>query len=260
MSYLLHAKKRNRHPFRKFFVALVCCLILGFFARGFIAKTVLAMGSWFKSVFDVVVPSSFRTDAELLSENTNLQAELLKLTALNADREVLYNENQSLKFELGRKDNASTTKSSNKGILAIVKSKPGETPFDTFILDAGLDQGVIVEDRVYYGNLVIGKIVETGSDFSKAELFSSPGNEFGGTLSGAKIKIDTKGLGGGFFESLVPQGVEVKVGDALILPSIKSKVFGVVSVIEDKQAEGFKRLLFTLPVNPNQITEVTISK
>ncbi|MDB5204120.1 MAG: hypothetical protein JWP09_148 [Candidatus Taylorbacteria bacterium] len=262
MSYLLHAtKKRNRHPFRKLLIVLVCCLILGFFAREFISQTALATGLWFKSVLNVVVPSGLRTDAELLSENERLQGEVVRLTAENADRGVLDVENQNLKFELGRKENASTTKSAaKKGILAIVRSKPAETPFDTFMLDAGMDSGVVIGDNVYYGNLVIGTIVDVGAAFSKAELFSSPGKEFAGTVTAAKLKIDVKGLGGGLFESLVPEGAQIKIGDAIVLPSIKSKVFAVVSQIEDKQAEGFKRLLFTLPVNPNQLSEVTISK
>jgi cell shape-determining protein MreC len=260
MSYLLHVRKKNRNGFKKILLILLFCLILGYFARGFIVRSVVSISLGLKSVISFIVPSGFRSDDTVIALNDALRAEVLRLTGENADRNVLADENANLKFELGRQNNSTTTKTSKKtkSILAIIKEKPAETPFDTFIVDVGAEEGVAVGDNVYYGNLIIGKVVEVGSLFAKVGLFSSPGNTFSGTVSESKIKLDAKGLGGGMFESLVPQGVNVKIGDALILPSISSKVFGIIQSIEERQSEGFKRLLFTLPVNPNQISNVII--
>lgn len=260
MSHLLHAKKRNRNPIKKILIILLFCLVLGYFARGFVVRSIAGVGSTFKSTISFIVPSGFRSDNIVIKENDSLRAEVVRLTSLNADRNVLADENANLKFELGRKDNSISTTASpkTKSILAIIKDRPAQTPFDTFIVDVGVEQGVTFGDSVYYGNLIIGKVVEVGDAFSKVELFSSPQNQFSGTMVESKIKFEAKGLGGGMFESFVPQGVDVEIGDALVLPSISSKVFGIVQSIEDRPTEGFKRLLFTLPVNPNHISSVLI--
>ncbi len=259
MSYLLHAKKRNRNPIKKIFIILLFCLVLGYFARGFVVRSVVGVSLTLKSIISFIVPSGFRSDSAVVAENDSLRAEVVRLTSMNADRNVLADENANLKFELGRKDNSiSTASSKTKSILAIIKDRPAQTPFDTFIVDVGVEQGVTFGDSVYYGNLIIGKVVEVGDAFSKVELFSSPQNQFSGTMVESKIKFEAEGLGGGMFESFVPQGVDVEIGDALVLPSISSKVFGIVQSIEDRPTEGFKRLLFTLPVNPNHISSVLI--
>lgn len=262
MSYLLHVKKRNRNPFKKILLILLVCFILGYLARSFIVNVLVGVGGGIKSVVTFIIPSGLRSDSALVTENNSLREEVVKLTALNVDRNVLSDENINLKFLLGRKEGASSTKSStkSKNILATIKQSPAETPFDTFIIDAGIDNGVVIGDKVYYGNLIIGKVIDVGNDFAKVELFSSPGNTFLGTIQSTKMKVDAKGLGGGMFEVLVPEGATVKVGDAFVFPSISTKVFGVVKSIEDKQSEGFRRLLFTLPVNPNQISNILIEK
>lgn len=259
MSYLLHAKKRRKNPIKKILLVLVLCLIAGFFAKGLIVKSITGLAWTFERVVAFILPGGFRTNNEIVAENEKLRNTVVELTALNADRNVLKEENTSLKMELGRRTGSTTAKFTPE-VFAIIKERPGDTPFDTFILDTGTDEGVVVEDSVFYGNLVIGKIVEVGSNYAKAQLFSSPGNIFSGIVSGTDIKIDAKGIGGGMFESFVPESTPVEVGDALILPSITSKVFGLIQEIEIRKEEGFKRLLFTLPVNPNQIYSVTISK
>jgi len=255
MSYLSIAKKRKRNPLKKILLLVFVCILIGFLGRSLIVKTVVGIESLFDSVFSFVAPGGFRAESNIITENKSLRESVLMLTALNADRAVLADENANLKFELGRKYN---TPDGSRGVLAIIKSSPGETPFDTFIVDIGADDGISVGQIAYFGNLAVGKVVDLGSHFAKVKLFSSPGNIFAGTISGLDIKIDAKGLGGGVFEVLIPEAADVEVGDILILPSISSKVFGVVSSIEDKPEEGFKRLLFNLPVNPNQISQVLI--
>jgi cell shape-determining protein MreC len=118
----------------------------------------------------------------------------------------------------------------------------------------------LLNDKVIYGSLVIGNIVEVGDGYSKAKLFSSPGNVFSGTLGEDDIKVEVKGIGGGGFYALVPIGSKSEVGDALIMPNISSKVYGVVQRVEELTAEGFKKLYFVMPINPNQIREVLIER
>lgn len=263
MSYLLHAtKRRHKNPFKRVLIVLCVVIVLGYIAKDLIISTFVLAGNAINSVVTFIMPSGLRSKSELVEENNILRQKVVELTAFSADRDVLADENRNLKFLLGRKDGSTSTKQipKSKNILGVIKEGPANTPFDTFIVDVGTENGVAIDDKVLYGNLIIGKVVDVGDLFAKIELFSSPGNTFSGTIQGTKIKVDAKGLGGGMFEVLVPEGVPTKVGDGLVLSSISTKVFGIVKSIEDRQSEGFKRLLFTLPVNPNQISNVLIEK
>lgn len=255
MSYLSQNRKRKRNPLRKIITVFVVCVIVGFLFRGVIVSTMVGTGSAISSIVSFLIPGGLRSNSEIIKENETLREKVMLLTALNADRNALESENVNLKFELGRKPKAGDGVGE---ILGIVKSRPSNSPFDTFVVDVGSRDGVTADAYVYYGSLVIGKVIDVNTSTSKVQLFSSPGNIFQGVLVSENINIDARGLGGGSFEALVPSGVAVEVGDTLVLPSITTKVFGVVAAIENKEEEGFKRILFSLPVNLNQINQVLI--
>ena len=79
-----------------------------------------------------------------------------------------------------------------------------------------------------------------------------------GRRPAVRLGDNATGIGGGDFEALVPIGTDVSEGDSLILPSISPKVFGVVLKVEELSEEGFKKISFELPVNPDEISSVGI--
>ena len=250
MTYLLHAKRSRKNHTSAFFIVLFLCLFIAFFARGVIVRNFAYMSNALGGMFYSILPQGFRTANYLAQENLSLRNQISTLTASNADRNVLANENERLKSGLERKDK-------EKIVYATILKRPPESLYDTFILDAGISNAVAVDDVVASGSVAIGKIVEVGNGYSKARLFSSSGNSFEGTLS-ENVHIEAKGVGGGAFEVTAPLGVAASLGDALILPEISSKIYGLVQSIEEKPDEGFKRILFALPINPNQIDSVSI--
>lgn len=257
MNYRLQTRKKNRNPVPKILLIIIVAVIVSVLAGGLIVKTFTYTVGVFSNIISFVIPKGFRSNSSVLEENESLRQEVLKLAAENADRNFLKSENNNLKFLLNR----GIEDEGNEGaILSFVLSKPSDTPYDTFILDVGLERGVEVNDSVTFGSLAIGSIVEVGNKFSKAKLFSSFGNVFSGTLGDNNLKVEVKGLGGGSFESLVPIGASVKKGDALVMTQIDTKVYGVVQEIEELTDEGFKRLFFVMPVNINQIKEVLIQR
>ncbi len=253
MNYRLQTRKKNRNPLPKILAIIIICLILGFLARGLIIKTFVYTGGAFNNVISFFIPNGFRSGNSIKEENDWLRQEVLRLTAENADRTVLKSENTNLKFLMNRK-----VVEGGKEVLGVIISKPSTTPYDTFIIDVGQEAEIIVGNKVIYGSLIIGEVTEVGNKFSKVKLFSSFGNVFSGTLGEDNLKAEVKGFGGGSFESLVPIGANVKEGDALVMPQISSKVYGVVQKIEELTAEGFKRLFFVMPINLNQINEVLV--
>lgn len=253
MNYHLQHRKKNKNPFKKIIFVVVFCLIVGYFFGGLLTRVLLPIQAGMNAVLLYVFPHSFRSQNTIETENKELRKRIVELEASQLELPLLKSQNTNLKFLLGRSGDVKA-----KRILASVLEAPSKTPFDILLLDVGTNDGIVVDDKIFVGPLAIGKIVEVSTLYSKAMLFSAPQNKFEGRLN--EIQIEVEGQGGGQFESLVPIGMKVEVGDSLVLPALSPKVFGVVTVIEKLETEGFKKILFSLPVNPNQITEVTIEK
>lgn len=249
-NYHLHAKRRS-HTGAKILFVIALCLILGYFARGILAYPLSVLGYYVNNAIGFIIPPGFRGTAALSKENESLREKIVLLSAENADRNVLAAENMTLKAGFGRV-------SDEKIVYAIVLKKPPFSPFDTFILDAGAKQGIAVGNTVVVRSLAIGTIVEVGDTYSKAELFSSPGKIFDGRLSSEGITLQATGEGGGVFQAMLPIGTPVSEGDTLVLPAITSKVFGIVEKVEDLPIEGFKKVLFSLPINPAEVDSVGV--
>ena len=251
MNYLSHVKKRKRYTWQKIAIIVAVCFIFGFLVKSLIVRSIVFSSNAIGSSLYSFLPQGFKSNMELAIENNDLKNKVQTLSAENADRKALATENADLKFRFGRSDN-------KKIVYATVIQKPPISPYDTFILDAGTETGIIQNNIVVFGSLAVGVIVEVGNGYAKAELFSSPGKTFQAMLGSDNIQIEAKGVGNGSFEALVPLGTEVLPGDTLVLPAISLKVFGIVQKVEDLQEEGFKKIFFALPVNPNQIGAVGI--
>lgn len=250
MNYRSRTKGRR---WGQFTIVLLLCITIGYFASRKLALPLSQVGHYVDELLYSLLPQGFRKSADLAKENETLRQQILILSAENADRKMLFAENAELKLGLGRVLDS-------KPVHATILKKPPVSPYDTFVLDVGTNNGVTSGDTVAFGNLVIGEIIDVGTSYSKARLFSSPGNVFQGTIGEENISIEAKGIGGGAFEALVPIGANVEEGNTLILPSISPKVFGYVERTEDLTDEGFKKIFFTLPINLNQIGAVSIVK
>lgn len=250
MIYRSRTKRSKGSKTGVLLVVLVCCLALGLFARSILIGGFSSLGNMLDKNISGILPAGLQSVQTLSIANKGLEQQVLLLTAENADRNILANENERLKSAFGANEK-------EKIVYATILRRPPFSLYDTLILDAGSERGIQVNDVVVFGSVAIGTIVESGKGYGKAQLFSSAGNVFDGMLGG-NIAMQAKGLGGGAFESVIPLGASVSIGDAIILPAISSKIFGLVQKIEDKQAEGFKRVLFTLPINVNQINSVGV--
>jgi len=239
------------NPWAKSLIVIVICAALAFIFSGPIVWALSVLSHTVSNTLSGLVPQGLRSAATLQAENQDLRDKVTLLLAQNSDRTALAAENISLKAMLGRVEK-------EKIIYAIVLQKPPISPYDTFILDVGARNGVKVGNIITVGNLAIGIILETNTGTSKAELFSSPQKVFEGRLGSKGISIQATGQGGGTFESLVPIGTIVSEGDALVLPSVSTKVFGIVEKVETLEEEGFKKVLFGLPINPSLVSNVGV--
>jgi len=171
--------------------------------------------------------------------------------ALTARVETLENENATLKFLLNRPGEPTSK-------LGLVLSSLRSSPYDTFIIDLGSDQGVAFGDRVISVNGVsLGAIIEVYPKISKVELYSA----FGQNLE-AQLDIETRVLMNGqgsqnFFLSL-PRGVTVSSSSTLSLPGFDQFIIAIVNRIENDPGDAFQRVYARSPVNIHSLRHVLV--
>lgn len=180
---------------------------------------------------------------ELLQRNQALEEQLQSMQLAVLDRNLLREENRELKEMLRRVDEEEV-------VLARVLTKPNRSVYDTLIIDAGTEHGVVVGDHVLAGDrVVIGEVARVFGKSAVVSLFSSPGQQFDVEVGTTGISETAEGRGGGNFAVNVPRDVAVTVGDTIVAPGISDEIFGTVEELYVEPASSFKTILFKSPVN-----------
>lgn len=176
-------------------------------------------------------------------ENEELRDALYRSNAALLDRNLLFQENEELKEVLGRKNNRNLT-------LAAVLSRPPRSPYDTFLIDLGSEDGVSVGMRVFaLGNVSLGQVAVTYGKTSLVRLYSSPGEEYDAYIGDGGVVGIATGRGGGNFEMILPRGVDISEGDPITMPDIERNVFAIAEKVGVGPSETFQKVLFKNPVN-----------
>ena len=189
----------------------------------------------------------------LILENRKLVQDLDKVALDLSIQKTLQKENEDLKSLLGRGEKKDV-------VLGAVLVKPSISPFDVIIIDVGLDKGVRVGNKVLHnnGSISIGEIEEVYDKSSKVKMYSSPGEKFTVLVGDNSVQSEAEGLGGGNFSLKLPRGLEVKEGDAAVVPSITTSVFGFVQKIELNPTDSFQNIFFKSPVNLSELRWVLV--
>ena len=261
MSYLLD-KKLKRKKILYVFTGIIICLILFYFRTGVfngfsylshtIFRPVLVAGGNIGDKFRSI-NSFFASKNSLYLENQNLKSKLDENQALLANYDSVAAENSSLKEILGRKNNEASF------VLSAILSKPNQSPYDTLIVDAGINENLEKGDTVFaLGNIPIGRISEIYPDSSKVILFSNSGEKTQAVVSGRNIFTEAVGRGGGNFEMIVPRDLILSKGDQVILPGIFPYVLGEVVTIVSDPRDPFIKALLVSPVNVQELNFVQV--
>ena len=195
--------------------------------------------------------SPFRLKATLVRENNALREKLEEQALHILEQEGMERENRELRALLGRSEEP-------QRIVAGVLKRPGQLPYDTLILDAGVKNGVFVGDKVVVRGVAIGEISSVLARTSTALLYSSPGKEEEVLVGSTATAVQAVGRGGGNFEAQIPRGITVAEGDSVELPGLSGGQLGVVEAVIDKPTDSFIRILFKLPVNLRELRFVEI--
>ncbi|HWB34279.1 MAG TPA: rod shape-determining protein MreC [Candidatus Paceibacterota bacterium] len=192
--------------------------------------------------------SRFSSNQSLAAQNAALRAELASTTIALKDRDLLSAQVKDLQARLGRDQSRTRT-------LAAVLMVPPSSAYDTLLLDAGSNQGVVQGDLVAAGGAVyIGRITEVYPTTSRATLYSAPGETFEAVLthaaSNATTPISVAGQGAGSLSGEVPASTPVSIGDTVTFPGLGVQLVATVSATESNAAQSFTTVYLQLPVNP----------
>ncbi len=196
--------------------------------------------------------SAVASKRSLAEENRALREALHAAESAVIERDLLAEENRLLKESLGRADSTGL-------VLAAVLARPSVSPYDTLVLDAGEEEGILGGSLVLAeGNIAIGTVGVVSKRTSVVSLFSTPGRETNVFLGPENVAAVAVGKGGGNFAVRLPRGVEIAEGDAVVLPGVSTRVFAVVEKVVADPADPFHTILFKNPLNFEQIRFVYV--
>lgn len=223
---------QTKKRFRILLITLVCIAALVIApalmrtAAAVIVAPVVLAKDWFLESGSSL-PQYLRNRKEMVDQIALLESQLAATAGERHTIQTLAQENEELRSLLGY--------DGEERILAAVIGRPGVLPYDSLMLDRGLDDGITEGAPVYIGdNTVIGIVKNASAKTSLVELITAPNFESTVFIMGPDIYTNAVGIGGGQLRVGVPQGIPLAEGDLVVLPSITSGVYGAISVVQSE--------------------------
>lgn len=239
-------KERQRSIVRVFFIAVILIgvgLLLPtlFTAVGRVVMyPIQTTQQWFRES-QARLPMFIKDRNVLVDRVKDLESQLAAAEGTDLTQQRLYEENLWLRDLLAIDQ--------HERIGAAVIARPNELPYDFMQIDRGSDDGIKLGAPVYIGaDNVIGVVSQVASKYAFVELFTTPGFVTTAFISDANVVAQLEGRGAGVARVAVPQGVPIKVGNLVHVPSIEPGVFGRIDYIENE------------PSQPEQYGYVTLRK
>lgn len=193
----------------------------------------------------------FHTKASLAKEVAALSREREEFLTIRLQNDVLRSENAALRGLLMAREIAPN------GTAVRVLSRPGVSPYSTFVIEAGEPQ-VAVGDFVFAApSVVVGEVVEVGQVTSLVALYTAPGKHLSVRLHD-DVLVAYTGRGGGNGVLEVPRGIAVAVGDSVFLPD-SGFVMGVVGDVSAAPEDAIQKVLVAPPVNISVLSFVYVA-
>lgn len=198
--------------------------------------------------------ASVKLHSTLVAENEALRARVASLELELSDAELALSQTHALAALLGRERHPKET-------LATVLTRPPQSPYDLFVIDAGEADGLSVGLVV---SLPEGPLLGTVSDVfgssAKVKLFSTAGEKTSAVLERGRVPVELEGTGGGSFKILVPRDTVAMPGDRVLSADAAGNLLAVVQGVETGPTDSFKEILARSPANIFSVRLVSISQ
>ncbi len=199
------------------------------------------------------LPRYIRDRSTLDAEIRHLEEEVAAQSGDRATIARLVAENNELRSLMGSK--------TEERILSGVIARPPSVPYDLLVIDRGEEHGVQEGALVYHLNdHAIGLVSRVYRTSALVTLFTSAGTEFTVYLYGPDVYAYAYGEGGGVVRISLPQGIDVKEGDPVVLPSIHQGDVGVVDRVVSISTQPEQNAYLALPVSIQSIRSVRVGR
>ncbi|HCM43603.1 TPA: hypothetical protein DIS55_01465 [Candidatus Kaiserbacteria bacterium] len=193
-----------------------------------------------ETVFD---SGFFSTRRALEKENKSLREELTQLQTRVAVFDILKSENESLRL-------LTRFTERERGITAPIISSFRSSPYGTFLIGAGSEDGIRAGNLVMagdpqFGGFVIGRVENTDARISLVKAVFAPNETTDAVISGISVML--LGRGGGQARAEAPRDAEIKTGDAVFSPLMGGKAIGVVGGVEVDKGDASERVYVMVP-------------
>jgi cell shape-determining protein MreC len=230
-------------------LGFACLCVVVFFAGNFQAPIRAFFAEYLTPPADAEYASLSRSEVEQRLKDAEEALERVKYQS------VLYGlvveENKNLRRVEG-------IESITTSVSARVLSRPPRTHYDTLIVGAGSAQGVAVHDLAMWDGVLLGEVIMVTASSATVELYSSPTSELDVMIGTPSAVAIARGLGGGAFEVMIPQGVEVSQGDTVRASTDETLLLGRVVSVSGSATDATKTVHVAAPVSMSEIDFVSI--
>lgn len=145
-------------------------------------------------------------------------------------------------------------------VVSRVIAQPSRLTYDHLQIDKGSQSGIVVGAPVFIGlDTVVGVVVYTAPTYSLVELVTTPGFTSTAYVVGPNIFAALEGMGGGVARVRVPQGVNLEVGNLVLLPSVSSGVYGEIVSLENPPSQPEQYGYVTPPISLQSLFYVSVA-
>ena len=135
-------------------------------------------------------------------------------------------------------------------VVASVLTRPPQTPYDVIIIDAGLNESIVIGSEVSLPEgPILGVVSEVFPKSAKVKLFSASGDEINAVLERNNVPVTLIGTGGGNFRFELPRDMAVETGDRILSSDIAARHLATVGDVSVRPTDSFKEVLAKSPIN-----------
>ncbi|MBI3632480.1 MAG: hypothetical protein HY225_03465 [Candidatus Vogelbacteria bacterium] len=202
------------------------------------------------------IPVFLRSQQSLTVENRALRAKIDYVGVQLESMDAIRKENQDLIREMGYVGKNDST------VLVSVLTGPNVPPYDSLVVDAGIDSGLLVGDSVLYAdNVLIGEVSQVFSHSAKIKLYAGNGVSTDVIISGKEsLHAVAEGFGSGNYYIELPSSSLISKGDSLVVPGSNSYLLGVVEYTQIDQTTASQKVLARSPFNIKSARFVRVIK
>jgi cell shape-determining protein MreC len=251
---MMHYRKKNKRSYLLFFVAIFIILILGlinFRWPQVVARTLSNPIVTVKNVFTKPfssVATTFKSKKALEERIIELEIELNKSKVSLISQNFVNSQIEDYNLELEKK---------SQGAISKVLNRPPFSPYDTLLILKG-DNSIELGDLVFVHGLYIGDIASVDAYTATVKLRSSAGEKT--LVRVGDVEVEALGKGGGQFTINIPKDLELKIGDAVMVPDLNYSLIGSVGQIKQDPVATFKTVYFSIPIAFQDMNFVSVVK